>query len=241
MENWRGAWFFVKSELAWARWKILFPLLFAAYMLLFMVPLFNEALDGDDRFFSYMGIDLYALLLFPLLGLMATQPYFSWKSDIYTKKLEIWRTLPIPFRQIALGKYLLYLAIGIPAMIIFFTGFYFAIRSIGSHPIELGSYLQFALFWISYSMIIGYVYLYVELGFKKKIYFWFCVIISIVVLVALIAFSILLQQSLLLNSYLTIKNGGWWLTATAIAIAALVIPFGLRSIERRLSIRNLAK
>jgi hypothetical protein len=45
----------------------------------------------------------------------------------------------------------------------------------------------------------------------------------------------------MLNSYHVIQNGGWWLPACAIVVAAAVIPLGLRSIERKLRVRNLAK
>ncbi|MDQ6421373.1 ABC transporter permease [Paenibacillus sp. LHD-117] len=240
MGKWKGAWFLVKSELLRARWKSIIPIVFAGYMLLFMVPLFENALNGNDSSFAYWAIDLYALLLFPCLGLMVTQPYFYWRTDTYTKKLEVWRTLPIPFKQIVLGKFLLYLTISIPAMILFFTGFYFAVHAMNPQ-FELGAFLQFALFWIVYTTIAGFGYLYVELGYKGKIYFWYCLILSFAALGGLIAVFAWTKESILLNSYLTVLNGGWWLPLAAIAVAAAGIPLGLGSIEKKLRKRNLAK
>ncbi|MHA6480469.1 hypothetical protein ACX1C1_00810 [Paenibacillus sp. strain BS8-2] len=241
MSNWRGAWFLVKSEIKWAKWKVIYPILFAGYMLLFMISMFDDALLHEGSVFTYMAIDLYALLLFPLLGQMATQPYFTWKADIYTKKLETWRTLPIPIKQIALGKYLLYVTMGIPPMILYFIGFYYAIQSIGPHEMELGAFVMFALFWIVYASVFGFVYLFMELGFRMKVYFWFSISISIVALVALISYSIMVEESLMLESYRTIMSGGWWLPAAAIVAASVLIPLGLRAIERKIRKRNLAK
>ncbi|GBG11784.1 hypothetical protein PAT3040_06631 [Paenibacillus agaridevorans] len=240
MGKWKGAWFLVRSELLWARWKFIMPVLFVGVMLLFMVPFFSDGLNGEAAVFSYWGIDLYALLLFPCLGMMGTQANFYWKSDMYTKKLEVWRTLPISLGQIALGKFLLYLTVSLPCMILFFTGFYFSVHFINP-SFEFQAFLQFAIFWIFYTMVAGFLYLYVEIGYKGKTYFWYCMLLTFGAIGALVGITIWTKESVLVNSYNTVLNGGWWLPTGAIAISAVCIPLGLRSIEKRLRERDLSK
>lgn len=240
MGKWKGAWFLVKSELLWARWKLVIPLLFTAFMLLFMAPFFHDALNGEGEMFTYWAIDVYALLLFPCLGMMGTQANVYWKTDMHSKKLEGWRTLPIPLGQIALGKFLLYMTASLPSMLLYFTGFYFIQRAMNADFV-LSSFLPFALFWIVYTLIAGFLYLYVEIGYKGRTYFWYCMVLSFGVLGFAIALTAWTKESLLIMSYKAALNSGWWLPAIAIVVAAISIPLGLRQIEKRLSIRDLSK
>lgn len=240
MEMWKGAWFLVKSELLWSRWKFLIPIVFSLYMLLFMVPFFDDALNGEGRVMTYWAIDLYALMLFPCLGMMGTQANFYWKTDMYSKKLEVWRTMPIPLRQIALGKFLLYATVSLPSLILFFTGFYYFVHSMNP-DFNLVAFLQFAVFWIFYTMAAGFMFIYVEIGYKGKTYFWYCMILAFGLLGLLIGIATWTKQSLLMSSYNTVLDGGWWLPVAAFLIAAIFVPAGVKSIEKRLRIRDLSK
>lgn len=240
MNTWQGAWFLAKDELKRARWKHLVTLIFIGYLALFLIPMFEEGLEAKDAFSVYWALDFVTLTLLPSLGLMSTQGMgFYWKIDSYTKKLAIWRTMPISIKQIALGRVMLLLVNGVTAQIIFFIIFYFAGRSIIS-SIELDTYIPFALLWIGYSTASGIIYIYVETGYSGKVYFWFCMIITFVYLGTMIFYTFLLKQSLVLASFEAIGNGAWWISFIGIALAVLAIAIGRPIIEKKLRTRSYA-
>lgn len=96
MSTWRGAWFLAVEEFRKIRWKHLVTIIFIGYLLLFLIPMFADAWNGEEEYGAYWATDFIALSLLPFLGLMSSQPLgMHWKSNTTTKKLESWRTMPI--------------------------------------------------------------------------------------------------------------------------------------------------
>lgn len=238
MNTWQGAWFLAKDELKRTRWKHLITLIFIGYLALFLVPMFAEGLEEEDAFTLYWAVDFVTLTLLPCLGLMATQTIgIYWKTDSYTKKLAVWRTMPITIKQIVLGRVMLLIANGVTAQILFFILFYFAGRSINK-SIELDTFILFALLWIGYSIASGIIYIYIETGYSGKFYFWFCMVVTFVFLGAMILYSLMLKHSLVLISYEAIDSGAWWISFIGIALAILAIYIGRQVMEKKLRSRS---
>ncbi|REK71588.1 hypothetical protein [Paenibacillus paeoniae] len=237
MNTWQGAWYLAKEELRRVRWKHLITLVFIGYLLIFLVPMFS---DGriENSLFGYWALDFITITLLPMLGFMSTQNSgFYWKMDTYTKKLAAWRTMPITIKQIVLGRILLFLVNGIIAMIVFFTIYYLFARSLGA-DIELLDFILYALFWIGFSIAVGIIYLYLETGFSGMKYFWFCTAISLFLLVGMVVYTYFFKNSLVLLSYRTIAQGGWWMPLIMIVLAIAVFFFGRIIMDKKLRTRS---
>ncbi|MEK3885351.1 hypothetical protein [Paenibacillus sp. PL2-23] len=238
MTTWQGAWYLAKEELRRTRWKHILTLIFIGYLCIFLVPMFADGMEGEDLGMVYWAIDFITLSLLPCLGLMSTQTFGNyWKTDTYTKKLAAWRTMPIRVDQIVLGRILTMLMILIPALILFFIIFFLAGQSLTSE-IEIAAFIPFAIFWIGYSIMASIVYVYVEIGYSGKFYFWFCMLITFLFLFGMIVTVLLLESSLFVQSYRLAADGGWWLAIIGMISAIAAIGIGRSVLEKRLRMRS---
>lgn len=237
MSTWQGAWYLAKEELRRVRWKHLLTIFFIGYLLIFLVPMFADARE-DNREFGYWAMDFITVTLLPLLGMMSTQTTgFYWKMDSYTKKLAAWRTMPITIKQIVLGRMLLFLVNGLMAKIIFFIGYYLFARSLNV-SLELIDFILYALFWTSYSVAVGIIYLFFETGFSGKKYFWFCTVASLVLLAGMLTYTYLSKNSLVLLSYEKIAEGQWWIAVIMMLLGIATFFIGRAVMEKKLRTRS---
>ncbi|RIX50719.1 hypothetical protein D3P08_18605 [Paenibacillus nanensis] len=219
MKTWQGAWFLAKEELRRTRWKHLITIVFIGYLILFIVPMFSDALKGEDDIrIVFWSVDFITVSLLPCLGLMSNQQGYYWKTDTNTKKLASWRVMPIPIRQIVWGRLLLLLSNAIPALILFFIAFYF-IGHANNPSIEPYAFIPFAIFWAGYAVAGSVIFIYFETGVSGIKYFWFCTAVTVGLLAAMVVTTLLLKTSFVLSSYRFIEDGGWWLALIGVALA----------------------
>lgn len=239
MNTRQGAWLLAKEEFKKIRWKHLITIIFIGYFTMFLVPMFTEALEEKDEMaMVYWSVDFIMVTLLPCLGLMSTQAWGNyWRTDSYTKKLAVWRTMPISVKQIVWGRLLLLITNAVPALILFFIIFYFAGRA-ASSSIVVETFVPFAIFWTGYSVAGSLIYIYFETGFSGKNYFWFCMCVTIGLLAAMVVSTWLLKSSFVLSSYTFIEDGGWWLALIGIAMAALAIIIIHPLMEKKLRTRS---
>ncbi|MBH5320199.1 hypothetical protein I6N90_20545 [Paenibacillus sp. GSMTC-2017] len=238
MSTWRGAFFFAKEELKKVRWKHLLTLFFIGYMVMFMMPMFTDAIKGENGEAFNWAIDFITLSVLPTLGFMSTQSMgFYWKTDVFTKKLVVWRTMPIPVKQIALGRFLIFITILLPALILYFILFY-VILKFTIDEISLLPFILFAIFWIGYAITIGLIYLFFELTQSGKVYFWFCMLLVIGYLAIMVAYTFTTKQSVVIMSYNTFIQGNWWIALISVLISVLVTLIMIPKITKKLKTRS---
>lgn len=237
MNTWQGAWCLAKEELRRIRWKHIITLIFIGYLLIFLVPMFSDSRE-DNSAFAFWAMDFITVSLLPMLGLMSTQQSgFYWKMDSYSKKLAAWRTMPITIKQIVLGRILLFLTNGLTAKIVFFTIYYLFARSLGAN-MRLMDFILYALFWIGLSIAIGIFYIYFETGYSGMQYFWFCTVIALLILAGMAFYSYTTRDSLVLLSYETIAQGGWWLPLVGILLGTASFLLVRKAMEKKLRTRS---
>lgn len=238
MTTWQGAWYLAKEEFRRIKWRHLITIIFIGYLSIFLVPMFADSSEGEEMGMMYWAVDFVTLTLLPCLGLMATQSFGNyWKTDPYTKKLAAWRTMPIRLNQIVLGRILLLILNALPALVVFYIVFYFVGRTI-TPEIEAAGFIPFAILWIGYSIAAGIIYIYFEIGFSGKLYFWFCMIFTFGFLIGMIICSLLLKRSLVVESYRLCAEGGWWLALIGIVLAAAATYIGRPLLEKKLRTRS---
>lgn len=239
MGTWQGAWFLAKEEFKKIRWKHLITLVFIGYFTLFFVPMFIEAHEEKEKMsMVYWSLDFLSVTLLPYLGLMSTQAWGNyWRTDFYSKKLAGWRIMPIPIKQIVWGRLLLLILNTVPALILFYSIFYFVSRLM-TPILEPSAFVPFAIFWMGYALAGSIIFTYLESGFSGKVYFWFCLCVTLGMLGAMVLSTMLLKSSFVLSSYTFIENGGWWLALIGIAMAALAIMIIHPLMEKKLRTRS---
>ncbi|WP_168119848.1 hypothetical protein [Paenibacillus sp. HB172176] len=234
----RGAMFLAKEELRRSKWKPILVLFFIAYMLIFIVPMFVDALNGEEVMFIQWTMDFLMISLLPIFGFMCTQTSFSyWKSDVNARKLSSLRVFPISLRQIVWGRILTILATSLPALLLYFISFFICAAAYGAE-IRVGAMISFSILWAAFSICISMVYLFVEMCFNGKTYFLFSLLYVFGLLITLMLISLTFDISLIERSMHACMNGFGWIAIVAGAAAALMIIIVQKQVRNRLQSRN---
>lgn len=238
MSTWQGAWYLAKHEMKRARWKHLLTVVFIAYLVIFLVPMFSNAIKGEAEIPINWTVDFLTITLVPLLGLMAFQSKaFYWRTDVYTQKLAYWRTLPITAGQIARGKLLAYLVNALPAQTLFYLIYYLGIRTL-TDQIDPVTFALHSAFWIGIGFCTAMMYLYSEVSMSGKAYFIVCLLVVIVVLLCAILYTAVTHKSLVYDSYMAIDSGAWYLPLASLAVAAVTVALTVGRMEKRIRTRS---
>lgn len=238
MGLWKGAWYLAKHELARDGWKSLFTLLFVGYLLLFTVPMMNNVLIGDSDQMMNWATDFLYLTFLPILGFVINQTMMRyWKEDSYTRKMALWRILPISSRQIALGRIIQLSVVLFCAHLVYFILQFVLVRSMGAE-LSVVTFIQYAVFWFGYSLTIAIIYVYWEIGHSGKTYFFSNLIYIAVLLIVTVCFTTFNGGTMVASTLHAIEDGSWWLPIIAIAVCVIAILIGVNRIENRLESRS---
>lgn len=238
MNDWRGGWRIAKHELWRDRMGLMFTFIFTVYLTAVTFPLTKALFAGQPDESWTCAIDFMMLSVLPSMGFMVsgfTMKY--WKDDSFTRKLALWRTMPISIPQIVTGRLLLLFVVMIPILFIYFISQYVIALAIGQ-ALPLYPLILYALFWSGYSIALAIQYVYWEQSVSGKTYFLICSVylVIIAVLVAVLWFS-----GIGLTRHLTasVSRGEWWYPGSALAAAALSVMFGSRLIAGSIRKRDL--
>lgn len=233
MERLRNAWMITKLEFIGIHVPLIWTFILNLYIGGMSVPMLQGILGMKDGMAFSFFMDFYFLILIPMLGF-----FFSRKSarylreDSFTKSLGRLRVLPIKLEEIILARILLLFIAMLGNAVIFF-GIQVVLASSIRNLLSAGPFLLYAFTWIGYALIISAVYIYMELGFKGKVYFYLS-LISMLLLVA-IAFVV---QALGSNVVLFTIEQAQKQNFT-IPLAAIAIGLGSLALSYRLSIRKV--
>lgn len=180
MTNIRNAWMIVRSDLRADKLKLLqaliFAVLFMGYMSLFIGMIFDDALGKGD---GKMLADFLLLTTTPMLGFTFSRRTMKyWSEDSYTRMLAYMRTLPIP-DAVILCKRKLHTVCSFALNGVLYFGLTYAISGQIRSELSVPGYLGFALTWIGFGLMVSGLYIFIELSFSGKIYFWFLLFITL--------------------------------------------------------------
>ncbi|WP_138754202.1 hypothetical protein [Paenibacillus sinopodophylli] len=238
MGLWKGAWYLARHELVRDGWKSLFTLLFVGYLLLFTVPMMYSSLTGDTNQMMNWATDFLYLTFLPILGFVINQTMMRfWKENSYTRKMALWRILPISSRQIALGRIIQLFIVLFCAQFVYFSMQFIIVRMMGA-DVSVGTFILYAVFWFGYSLATAITYVYWEIGHSGKMYFISNLIYIAIMLVVSISFTTIKGWNMVGSSLQAIQNGSWWMPIVAIAAGVAAVFIGVNRIEHRLEKRS---
>lgn len=236
--TWRGALILTKHELSRSLKSYILVLFFLVYLIFFLLPMLKSILEGEKHIALEWAVDFLFYTMLPTIGLLCGKLQLQyWKSDPYSKKMAIWRTMPISSKQIALARYLQVLFGAVVTQVPLFTAFYIMIHY-SSIQLPISAFIVFSLTWFSISLIITYLIIYLELGFTGKMYSVIYSLFMVVVMGFTMLYVALFRVSMVKLSINTISNVNYWPAVIAAAAATLVYVFGLKALISRLNKRE---
>jgi hypothetical protein len=238
MSTWRGAWHLVRFEFktSWGG-MILTGILFA-YMAIVGLAFLDDLFGGELSRGASWAPDFIYLAVLPNMGFLLNRTVLHyWRDDPYSRKLAVWRALPIRVQHIVLGRLILMVLVAAPIALLFF-GLQYGLSGSARDMLDPIAYLNFSLFWFAYSLFVGTIYVYCELGFSGKNYFIICC--CGILIYGPLTYLIWLTGETVLERVIHAAAAGSWLPALcAWAFALIGIAFGRRVIERRIQMRDL--
>ncbi|MFF2091567.1 hypothetical protein [Paenibacillus sp. NPDC058174] len=182
-------------------------------------------------------LDYAFILIFPNFGFAMNRTTMrAWKEDGFTDKLAEWRSMPIPLKDLILGRMLQLFIILLPMVVLFFSIQYLSIPSLRDN-IDLGTYGLFALFWFCFAIGIAVTYIFFELGYSSRMYSIYCIVLMIIVGSILVGIK-LAGVNVVLGLLRELQAGHWWYTAGAMLYAVIALAAGYAIIVNRLRKRS---
>lgn len=185
---------------------------------------------------EHMILDFFFLAATGIAGFAMSRDYFSyWKDKGLSGKIAFYKSLPIQTNTIVVSRQLSFIIILLFNGVIFFTSLYFA-NSYLRTTLDYGEYVAFAMSWLGYSMLVGSIYLYWEVGHGEKKY----LIFSCLVVVLYMCLPLIMQQfdaPLVLSSIQQVQSTGFMLPVITITLGVIaLVAFGkltMRQLNRR--------
>lgn len=242
---WKDSWWLAKQEIKFQWPAFISTLMVTLIIALLTVSLLNQyvskTFEWQDIYFNYWVLDLIFIGITPsFAALFMSSPYLSVrtiKEDPFGKRMEVYRSLPIPIEVLSKSRILLMFA----TLFVMSTAFYgtllIALPASFYQHIPYTEFVIFILIWFGYAMGLGVLNTYIEFGTNGKILFLFPVIF--LVLFFLLSFFMynVAGYSIVEGSLLLIREFGWFA-----AVISLLFGFlGCYTINKLLKKRFLTR
>lgn len=137
-----------------------------------MVGPLTAALDSRAAsVFLALASNFFILTVVSSLGFSFTKEYMSyWKTDAFTKRLFFLKTMAVSNRVIIYSRFLQILIMVIVMSVAFYSCNYAILAIFGRTVPDLGDFVSLALTWMGYSIVMGSLCVYWELGVHGKAY-----------------------------------------------------------------------
>ncbi|WP_096200199.1 hypothetical protein [Bacillus sp. FJAT-45350] len=176
----------------------------------------------ETTFYNHTLLDIIFLVLTPsFAAVYMSRPYLNIqtiKDDPFSKRMALFRSLPIPVTTLSLSRTLLMVV----TLIIMSFAFYLTITiSLPSNFFELMTtveYLIFILFWLGYALAIGGINPFIEYGTNGKVLHLVPWVFIVVFLITIFIFYNLVGQGIVETVLVLIKSHGWPLAAISLFV-----------------------
>lgn len=238
MGLWQGAWRLARFELGTSKGGVVMTAVMFTYMAVIGMALLDDLFSGELGRRLRWAPDFIYLAMLPNMGFLLNRALTRvWQDDPYSRKLAVWRTMPISLKQIVLGRVISLVLLAIPIWLLFF-GLQYGLSHAARSGLDLLEFANFSLFWLAYSYTAGMLYIYCEMGFSGRTYFTIC-LTSILIYVPAIYLIWLSGQTAIERVWEAASSGNWIPTLCAWAIALACLTAGRAAIERRIQSRDL--
>ncbi|WP_274364390.1 hypothetical protein [Paenibacillus thermotolerans] len=190
-----------------------------------------EELQGESAESMKFVVDFILLALISCIGFGMSKGYLStpyWRTDYFTVRLSILRSLPIPVHTVVKQRLLQMVFYTAMSVICFFAIFY-TVSGWSRDTFSLPEYLLFVLCWASYGFTAGILFLCLEWGGSGKRYLAlsFVALLILIAVVALIYFIAGIHITFWLAETIT-GPIGWAFTLLCMVVAACTVRFGYK-------------
>ncbi|WP_078554441.1 hypothetical protein [Bacillus alkalicellulosilyticus] len=180
-------------------------------------------LFGGGQIFDRIAImDIIFLVLTPSFGaIFMSRPYLSFqtiKDDPFSKRMALFRSLPIPVSVLSLSRMLLMFVILFIMSLAFYVTITVALPSHFFEYMSMSEYLIFILFWFGYSLAIAGINPFIEFGTNGKVLHIVPWIFIFVFIVMFILTYNLLERGIVETVLILVKNHGWPLALVSIIV-----------------------
>lgn len=166
MRNWKQAYFLVVSEIRVSKKSFLFLLFFTTLITLGMVSSTEGYIEE-----SYVGYDLFFILMFTVAPVWAKPKYFQIQQMndelVAAPAVIMLSQLPINRDVIVKSRFIIHFIYTIPVQIILLGCLYFFVPVI-QEMMSAGIYFVFAIIWLSFSLYAGSIFPASEAGDKAS-------------------------------------------------------------------------
>jgi len=234
---WQGACRIMRHELLLTWRGYLLTFFYLAYGGFFTTLFLDGHLSGELSGRMIWALDLAYIGVIQLLGFLMDPTIFRYrKEDTYSRKLAEWQTLPIGVVHIIAGRLMLLITVLFVNCLLLFGFQYVFLPDLREMLAPTGFALYF-LTWFGYGIAAGTTLVFMELGFPGRVYFNYCVVNVVV----MILFAILLgwlDASVVFISIEAAADRDWRIAAASMAAAALAIGGFGALLHRRINQRS---
>jgi len=237
---WGNVRWLLRRELRRIGFGYLWQMLMMVYFTFFISMMARDmsSTDHSDYVISNIMLDFMFMISIGMMGFAFSRDYMKyWKSNRLSSKMKFYKSLPISTEEIVVCRLLTLIITTIFSGIIFFASFYLFSTEIRTE-LQAWEYFAFAFAWIGYSFMVGSFFIYVELGFNEKTYFWIsCGSIPVFMAVPVILW--LLDVHAVQSSIRMVKEHGVLLPAVALTVGMASLLISKRIAVDKLNRRNM--
>jgi len=193
--------------------SILATILFAGISSLSLEQSIMNVLDIErmnDRFFLS---DFMFIVFTPVLAtIFMSGPYLNYKTikeDPFSKRMAVYRSLPIPIKVLALSRTILMLMTLLLLSIVFYTTITFLLPNRIFEYLTISEYLVFIVIWLGYALSLGGAHTYLEYGTNGKVLHLFPYILIFLLVFVFYLFYSFVEKGIVEYTILLSINIGW--------------------------------
>ena len=234
---WQGALRIAAQELRLSWRGYLLTFLFLAYTVSLSTVFLHSHLTGDMPERMTWVLDLGYLTFIPLVGFLMDPAMFRYRrEDTYSRKLAEWQTMPISVPQIVTGRMILLILLLLVNCLLYFGFQYAVLEGLRERLGPAGFILNF-LSWFGYGVVIGVMMVYMELGYSGRVYYNFCLVFVVVLMLASLMLGII-DTSPVFFFLESAANRNWGTAAVMMAAAVMAVAGFGALLHRRINRRS---
>lgn len=237
MNYWRGSLQLLRFELKRDWLSFIFNILLYTYLAFVFSPLADPSSDLYNQMKWYSNFFYISIL--PCMGFVMNRTIFRyWQDDLYSRRVAMWRTMPIAVGEIVWAR-LLHLKLMMGMGIFYYFGVQYVLLQLWYTAPSPAAYVGHALVWYAYALAVGVLFVYWEICYSGKVF----VIISFLYTFICVGVTALLHGlGMNANAYIMkqIGGSGWWLLLlVSLAIAAGAVVGGAALMTAKLRKRSV--
>lgn len=243
--KWSHTWWLTKKELKYNR--IYFILTFIMVLFFSLIAssqleqLANQGLN-ETMFRQHFPLDVIFLVLTMSFGvLFVSTPYLSFrtiKEDPFSKRMALYRSLPIPLDVLSRSRMLLMIVILLVLSAAFFIALYLGVSEDFFLFLSRSEYIAFALLWIGFALFFNGINPVVEFGTSGRFLYIYSLFLFIFFIVMKLAFIFIVGQGIVEWSISIILKYGWKASILSLVIGGIASYLWYLVLKKRLLTRN---